>query len=414
MPKNIVICCDGTGNEINSTISNVLKLYRALEKDEGQRVYYHPGVGTIGLESTWGRFKQKVRGVLGLATGYGLDNDTLSAYRFLCETYESGDRIWLFGFSRGAYTVRVLAAFVHVIGLLRPDQIDLAGYAFSTYKNASANNQSADAKAPSFLDEAWHFSRVAGGYAIPIEFVGVWDTVASVIVPRNDKLLPDLQALVYTRTNPSVRKVRQAISIDERRRMFRLNRWIDPQKYRSDPFDPASAVDQDIRQVWFAGVHADVGSGYPEDQSGLSKFPLLWMIAQAEAAGLRVDRSMVDHLGWGQPRPKSSHRYVAPDAAAQLHVSLEGAWWILEYLPKQEKWKEWPDRKCVLGWYLPDGEPRLIPEGAILHRSVIERMAKVPTYRPVNLPNSYSIEEMPPAPVADAAADPESPHTNPQ
>ena len=200
MPKNIVICCDGTGNEIGSNISNVLKLFRVLEKDAGQRVYYHPGIGTIGLESAWGRFKQKVRGVFGLATGAGLDDDTLAAYRFLCETYESGDRVWLFGFSRGAYTVRVLAAFIHVIGLLRPDQIDLAGYAFSTYKNASANSQSADGKAPSFLDEAWHFSRVAGGYPVTIEFIGVWDTVASVIVPRKDKLLPDLQTLVYTRT----------------------------------------------------------------------------------------------------------------------------------------------------------------------------------------------------------------------
>jgi uncharacterized protein (DUF2235 family) len=101
MPKNIVICCDGTGNEIGSNISNVLKLFRVLEKDAGQRVYYHPGIGTIGLESAWGRFKQKVRGVFGLATGAGLDDDTLAAYRFLCETYESGDRVWLFGFSRG-------------------------------------------------------------------------------------------------------------------------------------------------------------------------------------------------------------------------------------------------------------------------------------------------------------------------
>ena len=406
MPKNIVICCDGTGNEINSTISNVLKLYRALEKDEGQRVYYHPGIGTIGLQSTWGRIKQKVRGFLGLATGSGLDEDTLDAYRFLCETYEVGDRVWLFGFSRGAYTVRVLAALVHVIGLLPPDQINLAGYALSTYKNASANNQSADGKPPSFLDEAWYFSRVAGGYPIPIEFIGVWDTVASVIVPRRDKLLPDLQTLVYTRTNPSVRKFRQAMSIDERRAMFRLNRWKEPQKYRSDQFDLSTESDQDLRQVWFAGVHADVGGGYPEDKSGLSKFPLLWMIAQAEAAGLRLDRSMVNHLGWGQPRKGSSHKYVAPDATAQLHVSLEGAWWILEVLPKREKWKEWPDRKCVLGWYLPLGEPRLIPEGAIVHRSVLERMAKIPAYKPINLPTSYAIEEMPPAPAADAATGP--------
>src|SRR5258708_1314852 len=398
MPKNIVICCDGTGNEIKSTLSNVLKLYRVLEKDENQRVYYHPGVGTIGLQSTWGRFKQQVRGVFGLATGDGVDEDTLGAYRFLCATYESGDRVWLFGFSRGAYTVRVLAAFVHVIGLLRPDQSNLAGYALSAYKNASASNQRAEGKADAFLDEAWRFRHVAGGYLIPIEFIGVWDTVASIIVPRQDKLLPDLQTLVFTRTNPSVRKFRQAISIDERRALFRLNRWIEPQKYRSDPFDPSTAVDQDIRQVWFAGAHGDVGGARPEEQSGLSTLPLLRMIDQAQTAGLRVDRSMVDHLVWGKTRPGRTHQYVAPDPTAQLHVSLKGAWWILEWLPKREKWREWPDRKAFLGWYLPLGEPRLIPEGAILHRSVIDRRTKTETYRPINMPASYSIEEMQPQP----------------
>jgi len=390
MSKNIVICCDGTGNEINTTISNVLKLYRVLEKDEGQRVYYHPGVGTVGLQSTWGRFKQEAYAVFALATGAGLDKDTLATYRFLCETYQDGDRVWLFGFSRGAYTVRVLAAFVQVIGLLPPDQLNLAGSAFSSYKNASANSQSSGSK--TFLDEAWRFSRVAGGYHVPIEFIGVWDTVASVIVPRQDKFLIDLQTLVYTRTNPSVRKFRQAISIDERRRMFRLNRWTEPQKYRPNIFDPSTAIDQDIRQVWFAGVHADVGGGYPEKESGLSKFPLLWMLEQATADGLRVDRSMVNHLGWGEPRPGSNHVYVAPDPAGQLHVSLTAAWEILEWLPKRAKWREWPERKCFLGWYLPRGEPRPIPEGAIIQQSVIDRMAKVSSYRPINMPASYTIE----------------------
>src|SRR5258708_15639705 len=204
MPKNIVICCDGTGNEIKSTLSNVLKHYRVLEQDENQRACYHRGGGTIGLQSHWGRFKQQVRGVFGLATGDGLDEDTLGAYRFLCETYESGDRVWLFGFSRGAYTVRVLAAFIHVIGLLRPDQINLAGYALSAYKNSSANNQHAEGKADAFLDEAWRFSHVACGYLIPIEFIGVWVTVASIIVPRQIKLIPDLPTFVVTRTNPIV------------------------------------------------------------------------------------------------------------------------------------------------------------------------------------------------------------------
>src|SRR5262245_31177154 len=121
MPKDIVICCDGTGNEVGANISNVLKLFRVLEKSERQRVYYHPGLGTIGLQNTWGRLKQEARGVLGLASGAGLDKDTLGAYLFLCKAWEPGDRVWLFGFSRGAYTARVLAAFVHVMGLLPVD-----------------------------------------------------------------------------------------------------------------------------------------------------------------------------------------------------------------------------------------------------------------------------------------------------
>ena len=146
MPKNIVICSDGTGNEIGTNSSNVLKLFRVLDKNEQQRVYYHPGVGTIGLQNPWGRFKQKASATLGVATGAGLDADVLGCYRFLCQNYNDGDRVFLFGFSRGAYTVRALAAFVHVMGLLPPDQLDLAGYSFSSYKTASSNAQRSDGR----------------------------------------------------------------------------------------------------------------------------------------------------------------------------------------------------------------------------------------------------------------------------
>ncbi|HZR72574.1 DUF2235 domain-containing protein [Bradyrhizobium sp.] len=394
MAKDIVVCCDGTGNEINTALSNVLKLYRVLEKDDGQRVYYHPGIGTIGLQSTWGRLKQEAYAVRGLATGAGLDEDTLAAYRFLCRTYQKDDRVWLFGFSRGAYTVRVLAALIQVIGLMPPDQIDLSGYAFTAYKNASSSSHNAG---ENFLDEAWHFSQVAGGYHVPIEFLGVWDTVASVIVPRHDKFWFDLQTLVYTRTNPSVRKFRQAMAIDERRRMFRLNHWTEPQKYRPNIFDPSSAIAQDIRQVWFAGVHCDVGGGYLETESGPSKYPLLWMIAQAVAAGLRVDPSMVDHLCWGTPRRGSSHVYLPPSSTAPLHDSMNAAWEILEWLPKNEKYREWPERKGFLGYYLPRSEPRLIAEGAIIHQSVIDRKANT-AYQPINLPKTFTVEPDPAPP----------------
>jgi uncharacterized protein (DUF2235 family) len=404
MPKNIVICSDGTGNEVGTNSSNVLKLFRVLDKNEQQRVYYHPGVGTIGLQSTWGRLKQEARGVLGVATGAGLDEDVLSGYRFLCRSYQDGDRVFLFGFSRGAYTVRALAAFVHVMGLLPLDQLDLAGSAFSSYKTASSDAQRSDGTPDdSKLKEAWHFRQIAGGRPIGVEFIGVWDTVASVIVPRQDNFWFDMQTLRFTRTNNSVRTFRQAISIDERRRMFRLNRWIDPQKFRSDPFDAATAVDQDIRQVWFAGVHSDVGGGYPETESGLSKFPLAWMIEQARAAGLVMDQAEINHLVWGWPQAGSDHVYVAPDAAAELHESLTGLWHILEWLPKRAKWKEWPPRRSWLGWYLPNGEPRLIPEGAVIHHSVFDRKSRVPSYQPINLPAQYTVEQgpNPPAPASE-------------
>jgi uncharacterized protein (DUF2235 family) len=400
MAKNIVICCDGTGNEIGKNISNVLKMYRVADKNDQQRVYYNPGVGTIGQQNAWQRLTQKAKGVFGLATGYGLDDDVLGAYRFLCENYESGDRIWLFGFSRGAYTVRVLAAFIHVIGLLKSDQLNLAGYAFTAYKRSSGDsakedrargvpvggNRSRGGDADSAaLAAAWDFSRVAGARPVRIEFIGVWDTVASVIVPRKDRLFPDLQMLRFTRTNPSVKCFRQAIAIDERRRMFRLNLWTDPQKFRSDPFRRTSEVPQDVQQVWFAGVHADIGGGYAETESGLSKFPLAWMVEEAHACGLHVNRAMVNHLVNGKPRAGSRHTYTPPDAAGLMHQSMTLGWMPLEWLPKQVKWREWTARVSLFGWYLPGSEPRVISASALVHRSVQQRMNAVADYRPINL-----------------------------
>lgn len=402
MPKNIVICCDGTGNQIESRISNVLKLFRVLQKNAGQLVYYNPGVGTVGDYDTWQLAKVRVREFLGLATGYGLDDNVLDAYRFLCTHYEEGDAVWLFGFSRGAYTVRVLAAFVYVIGLLKPSQLNLAEYAFTAYKKASYDSHkskcisdedalrvaASDAEIAHGLPAAWEFRRISGGKPVTIKFVGVWDTVASVIVPRRDRLLLDMQRLRFTRTNPGVEIFRQAIAIDERRRMFRLNKWTEPQTFKTNPFNDKNWKPQDVKQVWFAGVHSDIGGGYPESESGLSKYPVLWMINQAKAAGLKTSTAMVNYLVLGKPRKDSPRVYAAPDAAAKLHKSLTGFWWILEFLPKLTKWREWPRRLSILGLYIPRAEPRPIPEGSMIHASVLERMAAVDTYRPVNLVRS--------------------------
>lgn len=385
MPKNIVICCDGTGNEIGVNMSNVLKLYRILEKDTDQIVYYDPGVGTLGQRKTWGRISQNAKGTLGLVTGYGLDDDVLGAYRFLAEHYDDGDQVFLFGFSRGAYSVRVLAGFIHLLGLLRSDQLNYVGYAFTAYKRAAMDGED--------LSVAWHFRRIVGGRTVKIKFLGVWDTVASVIVPRPDRFyIPSLETLPYTLQNPSVQVFRQASAIDEFRRMFRLRRWKENQEFKADRFSSAEPEKQDSREVWFAGCHSDIGGGYPEDESALSKYPLRWMIQQAQLQGLSVNTTMFNHLVEGEARANSEHRYVAPNAMGQLHSSAIGGWRILEWFVKKGKWQEWPDRKRLFGYYLPNSEPRLIPEGAAIHESVFRRMESVSAYRPVNLPIRYDVE----------------------
>lgn len=400
--KNLVVCCDGTGNEVSENISNVLKLYRVLRKtgktSPNQVVFYDPGVGTLARPDPWTKFRQDAIAILGLMTGYGLDNNVLAAYTFLVENYEENDDIFLFGFSRGAYTARVLAALIHKVGLLMPQQQNLAGAALTAYKQSCETapqsgmttlGQGEPEPGPlSQDDRAAQFARIVSVRWPTIKFVGVWDTVASIIVPRPDRFYAfTLQELPHTRRNPSVRVFRQAIALDERRRMFRLHEWDDSQTFAHNRFSTTNNSDlQDAQQVWFAGAHADIGGGYPEAESGLSKYPLLWMIAEAALHGLAVNIQAVRQLAWGHQRKGSPFSYVPPNFLREPHQSLTMAWRALEYLPKADRYKEWKKVRSVLGYYFPNGEPRTVPENAWIHESVIRRMEAVPAYKPVNLP----------------------------
>jgi uncharacterized protein (DUF2235 family) len=415
-PKNIVICCDGTGNEISENISNVLKLYRCLRKTDKTRprqlVFYDPGVGTVTEPTTWHRWKANINSVLGLATGYGLDDNVLASYKFLIDNYRPGDQIYLFGFSRGAYTVRVLAGLIHKVGLISPEQANLAGSGLIAYKQysgtgrgndlADLTDMGSDDQGPlpaGRFDLAAQFARITSSRWPTIRFIGVWDTVASVIVPRPDRFYwPSLEELAFTLTNPSVKIFRQAISIDERRCMFRLKKWPEPQTFMHNRFNQAGAEPQDCKQVWFAGVHADIGGGYPEKEGALSKYPLLWMIEEAMGSGLAFNPQSIRQLAWGVQRKGSPYSYVAPGVTGELHNSLTPAWRVLEYFPKPDKYKEWPQRRSHLGHYIPDAEPRLIGEGAFIHESAAERMAAVADYRPVNWPKTYQTVPMPEQP----------------
>jgi uncharacterized protein (DUF2235 family) len=414
LSKNIVICCDGTGNEISENISNVLKLYRVLRKtgktEPQQIVFYDPGVGTLARPDPFTKFKQDAVANLGLAFGYGFDENVLKAYEFLIKYHEDGDNIYLFGFSRGAYTVRVLAALIHKIGLLAPQQTNLAGAALTAYKQTTALNEQSlssedadnggedpDDTAPKARDDrAAQFARIVSTRWPTIRFLGAWDTVASVIVPRPDRFYTfSLQELLHTHSNPSVQVFRQAIAIDERRRMFRLHSWDEPQRFMHNRFSKTNNSEpQDFQQVWFAGVHADIGGGYPEKESGLSKFPLIWIIEEAIKYGLAVDRRTVNQLAWGIQRKSSPFSYVAPDIRANPHESLSKVWWLLEWIPKADKYKEWEMRRSFLGRYIPNGEPRPIPTDAFVHESVARRMEVMPAYRPINIPSRYQVVPM--------------------
>jgi uncharacterized protein (DUF2235 family) len=384
MAKNIVVFCDGTGNQIERSLSNVLKLFRIVRRGPAQRVYYSAGIGTIGSSDAWARVRQNIKSVFQLATGHGLDADILGAYAFICRHYEEDDAIFLIGFSRGAYTVRAVAGMIHLVGLLPPDQLNIAEYALRSYKQASDEDD---------FSIAWHFSKIAGAREARITFLGVWDTVTSVIVPRRDRIIPQLLTLPYTRRNPSVAVFRHAMAIDERRRMFSLNRWQEPQQFVRNPFDKSvEPVAQDIRQVWFAGVHADIGGGYPEEESGLAKFPLDWMTREASAQGLQINSAMRNHLVLGRPRAGARTVFVKPDATACLHDPMTWGWRPLEWLPKV-RWSA-GSHPAFTGLYLPRGERRIIADPTrrpLIHQSVIDRMNKT-NYRPENLPSEYDIE----------------------
>lgn len=384
MPRKIIICCDGTGNEIRENESNVLKFYRVLKESASQIAFYDPGVGTISDSGAWAAFKNKAKGVFGLATGYGLDENVLDAYAFLVDHYKPKDEIWLFGFSRGAHTVRVLAGFINLVGVLKAHQRHLGPYALTSYKQAAGDGEEN-------YRTAWRVQEVLDTHRPTIRFMGCWDTVGSVIVPRPDRMYvwPSMEVLPFTQANPCVQVFRHAIAIDERRRMFRLSRWDEPQLFKPVPYlkdDHKDVVPQDVKQVWFAGVHSDIGGGYPEDESALAKIPLGWMVGEAREHGLQFRDRLVKYLVDGDKPDNHPRDYTAPDPAADQHDSMNPAWRLLEVLPKRSKWRDDPEKRGGLGAYLPFAERRWIPPDAQIHPSVWQRVDARKDYKPKNLP----------------------------
>lgn len=406
MAKNIIILFDGTSNQISADRTNIVRLLGCLQRSDAQLVYYDPGVGTFGGDDSWFRYKSKLSEFWGQVTGWGLDQNVKDAYRFLVENYtppshegaDDGDRIFLFGFSRGAYSARVLAGFINSLGLIAPQFLNLVDYAYRTYKDIPLSEQhgeSAESQskpAASAFASMRLYERTLRGKRPPIAFLGLFDTVNSVI-NQTSKGITD-QTFPFTSRNPSVAAVRHALCIDEHRSTFRPVYWTLGQSFWGGPFkpkNPDAIKPQNIKEVWFAGVHDDVGGGYPEAQSQLAKIPLAWMIHESEGFGALYDQRAVNNVVYGRD---ARHHYVAPDALGDMHDSVTAQWKPFEYIPRSIPWSSW---RChgQRGMYLPRRDPRWMGDHPTIHQSVVDRLNGHPQqgpYAPVNLPSTYAIE----------------------
>lgn len=356
MPKNVVICCDGTANEFARANTNVVKLYMTLQNDPATQVtYYHPGIGTMEPPGALSTFSRRLTRVAGMAIGYGLADDIRDAYVFVIQQFEPGDRLFLFGFSRGAYTARAVASLLHLYGLIRPGNEALVPYAIRMMmgiQRARKNRTDEQKLRNEYFELAAAFKGGMARTDCRPWFVGVWDTVSSVGWVENPLKLP------YITSNPDIQIGRHAVAIDERRAFFRSHLW----RPSTNPSSPGGPVD--LKQVWFPGVHCDVGGGYPEAESGLSKVALQWMLDEAEAAGLLVDGSKRD-LVLG----RSGSGYVAPDGRGQRHESLKGAWHLAEYVWKKHYDQATGQERRRMSNY----RRRTIPPGSLVHRCAFER-----------------------------------------
>lgn len=328
--KNIVLCFDGTWNDPAmrdgdaAVTTNVCKLFEATIDDSSQHKWYDKGVGTQGLID---RF-------LGGGIGVGLNENVREGYAQLLENYKEGDQIFLFGFSRGACTARSLAGLLNSCGLVQKDKWENSGkkwevnrvvdYVFDVYKRSRRFNLRSHNIAIEFKKR---FS--ISGF---IHLIGVWDTVNSLglIMDSWNRVARKLGLFCFhdVRLRKNVMHAYHALAIDEQRWYFYPRLWD------SDDIKRAKG---EVEQVWFAGVHGNVGGSY--EDAGLSDIALNWMLCHAVNKGLRIDWKKLN---------------IKPNPHGKLRLSHKEGFWKYSFLKYMRK----------------------IPNNAKIHESVLKRIEK--------------------------------------
>ncbi|KAM7192038.1 Uncharacterized alpha/beta hydrolase domain (DUF2235) domain containing protein [Naviculisporaceae sp. PSN 640] len=412
--RRLVLCFDGTGNTFRAdgTETNILKLFRMLDRFQDDQIcYYQPGIGTDitpgSLANTAFRRGKRLwtNKVLDLALGQSFEQHLIGGYRFLMRHYRSGCKMYIFGFSRGAYTARFLNEMLDFVGLLGADNEEMIPFvwqAFATWKLGNPKHKEERRTAYNFLKVCREtVCRPVGR----VQFLGLFDAVNSIA-----KFQVDTEGI------PHSRFIRHAVSIDERRVKFQpvlFRPAMHQPRPRPSPADPEQLVHDDselgtdIQEVWFPGGHADIGGGWKlgeGEEWPLSHAPLVWMVQEAQRAGLRFESA---RLCQGQcliEREESDQSKYdrAPLEALRLsatkgliHDRLKFGqglpltsvllWRLMEYLPLA-RMNLRPDGSWILVHLpLPCGEVRDIPQDAEIHVSAIRRMQFDSQYRPGNL-----------------------------
>jgi uncharacterized protein (DUF2235 family) len=362
--KNIVLLSDGTGNSAaKKNKTNVWRLYEALDlHDRHQIAMYDDGVGS--RDSTWSK-------ILGGAFGFGLKRNVIELYKYLCRNYraaeqnndDKADRIYLFGFSRGAFTVRVLAGLITVIGLCcdYDSEEDLDRKALENYRKYRERYHHG------FLSKLINLFRdkpeVCANIHPDIQFIGVWDTVDAYVFPM-DELAILWDFLIYPirfpdqDLSPKVKGACHALAVDDERQTFHPVMWNEKGETGR------------IEQVWFPGVHADVGGGYPK--RSLSLVALDWMISKVEACLIKDGLVFIDDI--------REHYHCQSDWNGPQHDSRSGLAMYYRYKPRNI---EYINHDTQAGVHI---------EKARIHRSVFERIrGRSQPYAPTGIPETYEL-----------------------
>lgn len=389
--RNIILLSDGTGNSASSLFkTNVRRLYEALDladpKDPEhprQFAYYDDGVGTSSFRPL---------AVLGGAFGYGLARNVRDLYTFLCRTYRPGDRIYAFGFSRGAFTIRITIGLIVSQGILAHDGDEATlernvRAAYRAYRKERYGWRPLTFLGRMIRDAIlWAYWKVRRFTAYrhvkrhwigapdegTIEFLGVWDTVDAYGLPI-EELTHAVDTVVIPLTMkdadlaPEVKRARHALSLDDQRNTFHPRLWNEEKE--DDPYR--------IRQVWFAGVHADVGGGYPD--GGLAHVALRWMMDEAENAAPGPTRlRFLDEV--------RAVQQALADENAPLHDSRHGLASYYRYKPRNLAALSNQPANLARGFEVKLKTP-------IIHESVLRRIqVGQDGYAPISLPSSFQVQ----------------------